>query len=54
MLQIALAWQLQLPYISSPIIGANTVGQLQESLGATVVKLATEDVLALETASAWT
>ncbi len=53
-LQIALAWQLHLPYITSPIIGANSVAQLQESLGASAVTLTAADMQALETASAWT
>ena len=53
-LQTALAWQLHLPYITSPIIGANSAAQLQESLGARAVKLTAEDMQALETASAWT
>ena len=53
-LQIALAWQLHLPYITSPIIGANSVAQLQESLGAAAVKLTAEDMQALDVASAWT
>ncbi len=40
--QMALAWQLTLPFITSPIIGANTVQQLNESLGAVSQRL-TED-----------
>jgi aryl-alcohol dehydrogenase-like predicted oxidoreductase len=53
-LQVALAWQLHLPYVTSPIIGANSVAQLQESLGVAAVKLTAEDMQALDAASAWT
>lgn len=37
--QTALAWQLSLPFITAPIIGANTVEQLDESLGAVGYRL---------------
>ena len=53
-LQVALAWQLHLPYITAPIIGANTVAQLDESLAAGALKLTADDMQELETASAWT
>lgn len=52
-LQVALAWQLNLPYITAPIIGANTVEQLQESLGAGGVTLAAEEMNVLDQVSAW-
>jgi aryl-alcohol dehydrogenase-like predicted oxidoreductase len=45
---------LHLPYITAPIIGANSAAQLQESLGASAVKLTAEDMQALDAASAWT
>ena len=32
--QLALAWLLENPAITSPIIGANSVAQLNDSLGA--------------------
>jgi aryl-alcohol dehydrogenase-like predicted oxidoreductase len=51
--QVALAWLLRQPAITAPIIGANTVEQLQESLGAPEVRLSDEDVKELDTASAW-
>jgi aryl-alcohol dehydrogenase-like predicted oxidoreductase len=53
-LQVALAWQLHLPYITAPIIGANKVAQLDESLAAGTLKLTADDMQELETASAWT
>ncbi len=37
--QMALAWQLSQPVITSPIIGANSVEQLNDSLGAVGVRL---------------
>jgi aryl-alcohol dehydrogenase-like predicted oxidoreductase len=53
-LQIALAWQLAQPVITSPIIGANSVEQLQESIKATSVKLGPDDVEELNKAGTWT
>jgi aryl-alcohol dehydrogenase-like predicted oxidoreductase len=51
--QVALAWLLQQPVITAPIIGANSVEQLSETLKATEVKLNLEDVEELNQASAW-
>jgi aryl-alcohol dehydrogenase-like predicted oxidoreductase len=51
--RVALAWQLHKPFITAPIIGANTVAQLEDSLGAVDVRLADEDLRALDEASAW-
>ncbi|MEA3337442.1 MAG: aldo/keto reductase [Chloroflexota bacterium] len=51
--QIALAWLLHQPLITSPIFGANSVDQLQESLKATTVTLSAKDVEELAEASAW-
>ena len=51
--QVALAWLLQQPVITSPIIGANNVEQLQESLKATTVTLNSEDIKELDEVSAW-
>ncbi len=49
--QIALAWQLAQPVITSPIIGANSVEQLGESLGAVGLHLTEEEMDALNEAS---
>jgi aryl-alcohol dehydrogenase-like predicted oxidoreductase len=49
--QVALAWLLAQPAIASPIIGANTVEQLRDSLGATEVHLSSEELQRLDTAS---
>jgi len=51
--QIALAWLLHNPIVTAPIVGANSVGQLEELLGAVEVKLSQEDMARLNEASAW-
>ncbi len=51
--QMALAWQLSQPVITSPIIGANSVEQLNDSLGAVGVRLSEEEMKALDVVSAW-
>jgi aryl-alcohol dehydrogenase-like predicted oxidoreductase len=51
--QTALAWLLTQPVVTAPIIGANTVEQLAESLGAVGVRLAPEEMTELDQASAW-
>jgi aryl-alcohol dehydrogenase-like predicted oxidoreductase len=48
---VSLAWLLARPEVSSIIIGARDVGQLQENLKALEVKLAPEDVKELDEAS---
>ncbi|MDI6814337.1 MAG: aldo/keto reductase, partial [Desulfitobacteriaceae bacterium] len=52
-LQIALAWVMHQPTITSPIVGANTVEQLNEILGALEVKLSQEELAALDHISRW-
>lgn len=51
--QMALAWQLSQPVITSPIIGANSIEQLDDSLGAVGVRLSDEEMKALDAVSAW-
>ena len=51
--QVALAWQLADETITSPIIGANSVAQLEESLGAVDFSLTTSDKAILDAASAF-
>jgi aryl-alcohol dehydrogenase-like predicted oxidoreductase len=51
--QLALAWLLADPLITSPIIGANSPEQLNENLGATEVRLTLEEKTALDQATAW-
>lgn len=51
--QVALAWQLHQPFITAPIIGANTVAQLQELLPAATLALDAAELEALNTVSGW-
>jgi len=51
--QAALAWLLTQPVITAPIIGANSVAQLRESLGAAGVRLTAEEMAELNAVSAW-
>ncbi len=51
--QAALAWLLTQPVITSPIIGANSVEQLRENLGAAGVKLTEDEMAALNDVSKW-
>ncbi len=51
--QIALAWLLADPLITSPIIGANSLEQLKDNLGAVSVRLTPAEKAALDRATAW-
>jgi aryl-alcohol dehydrogenase-like predicted oxidoreductase len=51
--QIALAWLLADPVITSPIIGPRTLDQLQDNLGAVDSKLSSEEKQLLDQASQW-
>jgi aryl-alcohol dehydrogenase-like predicted oxidoreductase len=51
--QMALAWLMADPLITSPIIGANSPEQLKDSLGALDVRLTPDEKSALDQASAW-
>ncbi|RPJ39743.1 MAG: aldo/keto reductase [Chloroflexi bacterium] len=51
--QMALAWLLQRPAITAPIIGANSVEQLQDLLGSLNISLTPEDIQAIDQASDW-
>ena len=51
--QIALAWLMADPLITSPILGANSVEQLKDNLGAMEIKLTVAEKTALDNASAW-
>jgi aryl-alcohol dehydrogenase-like predicted oxidoreductase len=51
--QVALAWLLADPLITSPIIGANSPEQLKEDLGALDVRLTPDEKSALDQATAW-
>jgi aryl-alcohol dehydrogenase-like predicted oxidoreductase len=51
--QVAIAWLLANPVITAPIIGANTVAQLTDTMGALTVRLADEEKSLLYEMSAW-
>ncbi|MFO7633969.1 MAG: aldo/keto reductase [Caldilinea sp.] len=50
---VSLAWLLVQPGMTAPIIGANSVEQLQASLAASSLDLSSEQLGALDKASAW-
>ena len=49
--QMALGWHLARPWMTAPIVGANSPEQLKNSLGAAGLKLTPEDVKSLDEAS---
>jgi aryl-alcohol dehydrogenase-like predicted oxidoreductase len=51
--QVALAWLLSNPEVTAPIVGANSVGQLEASLAATGLRLTGEEMQALNKMSSW-
>ena len=51
--QIALAWMLSDPLITSPIIGPRNLEQLQDNLSAAGLRLAPEEKAMLDQASSW-
>ncbi len=51
--QVALAWLLADPVVTSPIIGATSTGQLDENLGALLLKLTPEQHQRLKDLTAW-
>ncbi|PIM50363.1 aldo/keto reductase, partial [Roseateles chitinivorans] len=50
--QAGLAWMLQNPDITAPVIGARTPAQLEENLGALDIDLAEDHLARLDEASA--
>ena len=51
--QMALAWLLSLPVITSQIVGVNTLDQWEEITGSVGVRLSEEELADLDEASAW-
>jgi len=49
--QVAIRWLLQKPGVTAPIIGARTIDQLKDNLGASTFTLTPEQVKKLDTAS---
>jgi aryl-alcohol dehydrogenase-like predicted oxidoreductase len=48
MAQVALAWLLSKPAVSSILLGANKVGQLEDNLGAASLRLSAEELAGLD------
>jgi aryl-alcohol dehydrogenase-like predicted oxidoreductase len=51
--QAAIAWTRSRPFVSAPIVGANTPRQLNEVLDGLSKQLSAEDLNALNTISGW-
>jgi aryl-alcohol dehydrogenase-like predicted oxidoreductase len=51
--QVALAWLLNDPLITSPIIGPRSVEQLEDNLGAVDVQISSDEKKTLDEVSAW-
>jgi aryl-alcohol dehydrogenase-like predicted oxidoreductase len=51
--QVALAWLLADPLVTSPIIGANSLEQLKDNLGAAEIRLTIAEKAALDKLTAW-
>ncbi|MDP2976117.1 MAG: aldo/keto reductase, partial [Anaerolineales bacterium] len=51
--QLALAWLLADPLVTSPIIGANSLDQLKDNLGALAISLSADEKAVLDKATAW-
>ena len=52
--RVTLAWMLAQPFMTAPIIGANTTTQLEDSLGAVAINLTADEIAAISTVSDWT
>ncbi len=52
--QVSLAWLLSKPYMSAPIVGANSVAQLLDLMPAATLELSSEELDALDEVSGWT
>lgn len=51
--QVSLAWLLSKPYMTAPIVGANSVEQLKDLLPAADLELSSSELTALNEASDW-
>lgn len=51
--QVSLAWLLHKPYMSAPIVGANSVEQLNDLIPAATLQLNSEEITALDEVSGW-
>ena len=53
MAQVSLAWILTKDFITAPIIGANTIEQLEENADALEIKLNEDEIKRLDDVSNW-
>jgi len=51
--RVALAWMLAQPFVTAPIIGANSTGQLADSMGATELVLSEEEIGEISNVANW-
>src|ERR1700726_747234 len=51
--RVTLAWMLKQPFVTSPIIGANTKDQLADSMGAPELELSEEEIGEISVAAGW-
>ncbi len=51
--RVCLAWMLAQPFMTAPIVGANTTAQLEDSMGATNLRLSVEELTEISTVSDW-
>jgi aryl-alcohol dehydrogenase (NADP+) len=51
--QTAIAWVLANPAVSSAIIGANDLAQLEDTLQGAAIELSTDEKAALDATTAW-
>jgi aryl-alcohol dehydrogenase-like predicted oxidoreductase len=51
--RVALAWQLEQPFVTAPIIGANSVNQLRDSIAAQDLLLSPADLAEISQVSDW-
>jgi aryl-alcohol dehydrogenase-like predicted oxidoreductase len=51
--RVALAWQLAQPFVTAPIIGANSIKQLEDSMGAIDLRLPDTDLAKLSQVADW-
>jgi aryl-alcohol dehydrogenase-like predicted oxidoreductase len=51
--RVALAWQLAQPFVTAPIIGANSIRQLADSMGAVELQLSKSELAEISDVAAW-
>ncbi len=51
--RVTLAWMLAQPFMSAPIVGANTIAQLEDSMGASDLKLSSDEIAEISKVSDW-